>query len=307
MTVCITTYNRWSECALAVESVLHQSGANLELIVVDDCSDTEIPTDLLASLNAVGARYIRHRDNMGLAAARNTAICDATGEWFAFCDDDDQWPPDFAQAMLHGIVQRGHEADAAIALNSVKRRACNERLPSLPSIRDLMFAGVTPPVAAQVYRTSMLRRIGGYDTRVRSGVDHDLWVTLAATVNPSVALVWGVQPFVGNTPEPQRITTTEERRKEGVRHALEIWKPKIVSTFGHGFYRHFRKSYERYLKTKFFVLAIRRRSFLSAAARAFHPAAFLWILRKTAARFRLRPCCGVFPPYRRAPSNLNRE
>ena len=239
---------------------------------------------------------MRHKSNLGLAAARNTAIQAATGEWFAFCDDDDQWPPGFAAALLQTLERAEGEADAAVALNSLKRAACTELLPSLPTIQDLVLAGVTPPVSAQMYRTSMLQRVGGYDARVRSGVDHDLWVTLAATDNPRVAIAWDAAPIVGSDTGRVRMTTSEQRRRQGIADALEIWRPKIVSAFGEPFFLHFETSYRAYLDVKFFLLAVKSRRFIIALKNMLRPAVASWTAKRVVFG-RGRKGCGLFPDF----------
>jgi glycosyltransferase involved in cell wall biosynthesis len=88
VSVILPAYNCESYIGAAVESVLKQSYPRLELIVVDDGS-----TD--GTLRALEP-YYRHlriiqQENAGAAAARNTGIRVATGEYLAFLDADDWW------------------------------------------------------------------------------------------------------------------------------------------------------------------------------------------------------------------------
>jgi cellulose synthase/poly-beta-1,6-N-acetylglucosamine synthase-like glycosyltransferase len=88
VSVILPAYNCESYIGAAVESVLKQSYPKLELIVVDDGS-----TD--GTLRALEP-YWRHlriiqQENAGAAAARNTGIRAATGEYLAFLDADDWW------------------------------------------------------------------------------------------------------------------------------------------------------------------------------------------------------------------------
>lgn len=91
-----TTYNRPSYLERAVESVRDQTYDPLELVVVDDCSDTPA-RDVLADMDLDGFRdvqCIRHNENRGANAARNTGIRAASGAFVAFLDDDDRWVPE---------------------------------------------------------------------------------------------------------------------------------------------------------------------------------------------------------------------
>lgn len=91
VSVIIPSYNRAGSIRAAVESVLKQSYADLELIVVDDGStdDTEA---VLKGIDDDRLRYI-YQENAGACVARNTGIAAARGEYIAFHDSDDIWHP----------------------------------------------------------------------------------------------------------------------------------------------------------------------------------------------------------------------
>lgn len=69
------------------EAVVSASAAH-EVLVVDDASPGGC-SDLVASWNWPNVRAIRHSENLGLGAARNTGVREATGDWVAFLDADD--------------------------------------------------------------------------------------------------------------------------------------------------------------------------------------------------------------------------
>jgi glycosyltransferase involved in cell wall biosynthesis len=83
-----------------------------EVIVVDDGSsdDTQAVCERFACERL---RVIRHPENRGVAAARNTGIDAAGGEWVLFGEDDCRFPPDYAEA-LRGEAER-HGADIVSA------------------------------------------------------------------------------------------------------------------------------------------------------------------------------------------------
>lgn len=78
-----------------IDSVLHQTYRNLEVILVDDCSpdhSMEIAREHIeASVLSKDLQfiYLNHDHNRGLSAARNTGIYAATGEYIYFLDSDD--------------------------------------------------------------------------------------------------------------------------------------------------------------------------------------------------------------------------
>ncbi len=190
LTICVTTYNRWNMCLKALKSVCEQEGLSFEVILVDDCSTDPMPQEVAKFIEARQIRYVRHEHNKGLAAARNTAIEHARGKYFSFCDDDDQWPQGHAAGLVQAIQEGGSEVGMAVGLSKARQKACGMLLNCQPRLSRLFIAGFTPPVGSQIYRTGLVRKVGGYNPDVRSGVDHDLWINLLE-MDPRVAVSWG--------------------------------------------------------------------------------------------------------------------
>lgn len=90
VSVIIPTFNRAHILKRAIDSVLAQTFADLELIVVDDGS-TDGTTELISTFFDPRLRYLRQPKNLGVSAARNRGVREARGEWLAFLDSDDLW------------------------------------------------------------------------------------------------------------------------------------------------------------------------------------------------------------------------
>ena len=99
ISVVIPTYNRVSTLGRAVQSVLAQTFADLELIVVDDGS-TDDTALLLAAFDDPRLRVIRLEESRGAAAARNLGASEAKGKFLAFQDSDDEWLLDKLRLQL---------------------------------------------------------------------------------------------------------------------------------------------------------------------------------------------------------------
>src|SRR5882762_9310551 len=76
----------------AIDSVLQQTFADLELIVVVDGPDPETES-ALSSVQDSRLRLIVNSKNLGCAGSRMVGVDAAAGEWVAFLDDDDEWLP----------------------------------------------------------------------------------------------------------------------------------------------------------------------------------------------------------------------
>jgi glycosyltransferase involved in cell wall biosynthesis len=101
----IITHNRARYLAEAITSVLGQTVADLELIVVDDGSTDDTPDVVAPYLDRI--RYVR-QEKRGKAAARNAAVELARGDLIAFCDSDDSWYPDRLERQLTAFDQHPH-------------------------------------------------------------------------------------------------------------------------------------------------------------------------------------------------------
>ena len=101
ISVVIPTFNRAKHLELAVQSVLAQTFAPNEIIVVDDGSN-DGSGEMLAAKFGSRIRYY-HQSNHGVSRARNVGIGLANGNWIAFLDSDDQWLPDKLQAQVTAL------------------------------------------------------------------------------------------------------------------------------------------------------------------------------------------------------------
>ncbi len=103
VSVIIPTYNAPRFLVEAVESVLAQTYADYELIVIDDGSGPETRKALEPFMDRI--KYI-YQDNAGIAGARNRGIDEARGEYIAFLDHDDLWLPEKLEKQMARAAER---------------------------------------------------------------------------------------------------------------------------------------------------------------------------------------------------------
>jgi glycosyltransferase involved in cell wall biosynthesis len=173
--VVITTFNRAHVLLRAIDSVLGQQGAELELVIVDDGSTDETPM-LLSRLDDPRVIWLR-RPNGGLGAARNTGLARASGAWVAFLDDDDVALPGWLEAFSSMV-----DLDVGAVFCAAEYRSYDGTLvdTALPGPMGPLFEHQTGMVSAGSWaaRTELLRAVGGYDERLTCSHQTDLLVRL---------------------------------------------------------------------------------------------------------------------------------
>jgi glycosyltransferase involved in cell wall biosynthesis len=176
----LPTHNRGWILEQAVDSVLNQDYANLELIVVDDGS-----TDGTKGLLSIfGDRIaVIHQANRGVSAARNTGIRAATGELIALLDSDDTWLPGKVTAQ---VTFFSNHPDARVCqteeiwirngvrVNPGKR---HRKQAGMIFERSLALCLVSP--SAVMMRKSLLDEVGLFDETLPACEDYDLWLRIA--------------------------------------------------------------------------------------------------------------------------------
>lgn len=99
VSVIIPTYNRAHILPRSLVSVLGQTYANIEVLVIDDGSADDTET-VIKNINDDRVRYIKSPVNAGPAAARNRGASLAAGDIIAFQDSDDEWPADKLEKQI---------------------------------------------------------------------------------------------------------------------------------------------------------------------------------------------------------------
>jgi len=92
VSVVIPTRSRPQVLLRAIRSVLSQTYPQLEIVVVIDGHDP-LTTAALTDIRDVRLRWIEVKETVGGSEARNIGIRNATGDWVALLDDDDEWLP----------------------------------------------------------------------------------------------------------------------------------------------------------------------------------------------------------------------
>ena len=113
VSVIMPMYNVSKVMKRSIESLYAQTLSGIELIFVDDCSKDNTLScleTLLLPKEGIEVKIVRHENNRGVAAARNTGLDHATGEYVYYVDADDYIEP----ATLEKLYNKAQESDADI-------------------------------------------------------------------------------------------------------------------------------------------------------------------------------------------------
>ena len=111
--------------------------------------------------------------------------------------------------------------------------------------------GYTPPVASQFYNLSTIKKIKGYNQKIQTGIDHDLWIRLAK-INIRIKFITKSLSLPNTKQSDERITTNYSKRICEIKKSLEIWKIDLIEMYNQTFYYKFYDAYMRREQIKFF-------------------------------------------------------
>ena len=111
--VIILLYNKAKYICKSIDSVLKQSFDDFEIIVVDDGSTDESKSIVQNNYGQLDTISIVSQANAGPAAARNTGVKCATGNWILFLDADDLLLPD-ALSIFNSLIKKNEGIDYII-------------------------------------------------------------------------------------------------------------------------------------------------------------------------------------------------
>jgi Glycosyl transferase family 2 len=205
----------------AIASVCAQSYPRWELLVVDDGSDDET-SEVLGALEDDRIRC--HRvDHTSLAAARNRALAEATGEIVTYLDDDNVLHPDWLRSVVWAFAECP-EVDVlygAMIIDDALRaqRLGAGGLPWLNFIRFLperLAAGNVADIGSVAHRTPLPD--AHFDESLDLLEDWDLLARLTRKKEP---LALPVLAGIYTTSAPRRLMDRPESEVEAATRRLQ--------------------------------------------------------------------------------------
>jgi glycosyltransferase involved in cell wall biosynthesis len=306
VSVVIPLFNKEHYVERAVRSVLRQSCADLEVIVVDDGS-TDRGAEVVASIADPRLCLIRQQ-NAGVSAARNRGIAQACAEFVAFVDADDEWHPEFLSSMwtLRAEHPQGSffASSFEIVYSDGKRRALDfgyhdTFAMDLLEYMDCCMRLKSPIISSAVMISkALLVKVGMFPVGQKRGEDLDTWVRLLfegpiVYCNRPLAVYWYGLPFStcvscqdvyleGN----RLLCSLEERLRQGVYQGKEKERVQdYIAWYKAGPVERLIASGRRAEARRYIIPSLRskrlRKRYLRAYLKSFFPARFISLTLST--------------------------
>ncbi len=186
VSVIVPTYNRLQTLHETLVSLEQQVFRDFEVIVVNDAGE-----DISAVIDGFGRslsiQWLRHEDNRGLPAARNTGLRVARGMYIAYLDDDDIYYPHHIETLVRAAKLSGSKVVYSNAVHAQFRTEewgkviVSKDVPyAFDFSRDRFLYENYTPVLCMMHERACLDEVGAFDESFRKALeDWDLWVRLS--------------------------------------------------------------------------------------------------------------------------------
>lgn len=182
VSVVIPTYNRPDFLGGAIETVLQQTYDDFELIIVDDGSEEDYTTEIIAEYSDSRINMVEHDENKGLSAARNTGIQSAYGKYIAFLDDDDRWHEEKLARQVAVLEETPEVGLVTCCLASVSPEGdllrCEQSKPSGDLSEAIFRKNVIGTPSRVLIRATCFEDVGTFDEELPTKQDWDLYIRI---------------------------------------------------------------------------------------------------------------------------------
>ena len=154
-----------------------QTHRNFELLVCDDGSRDATPATL-AAIEDGRLRVFRHAEKRGAAAARNTCLGEARGDYIAYLDSDNLWHPRYLELMLEAFERWPGTTASYAGYFDVQTDAAGKSFLRDAKVRPFQLEDqLEDPFVdlnSFVHRRALFDVLGGFDERLVRRQDYDL-------------------------------------------------------------------------------------------------------------------------------------
>lgn len=222
VSVIIPTHKGSEYVAAAVESVLHQTYTDMEIIVVDDnglgSEEQEKTYAVLANYIQEGLiKYIPHDVNRNGSAARNTGFSHSSGEYICLLDDDDEYYPDKVEKEVLALDELPHEWGMVYCGFEGNKKAKTGNI-----LFEVLIHSVVIGSNSFLIRRAVWEEVGGFDESFRRHQDYEFTARVAALYKIKFVPFVGFKSKDTNRNIPKNMQQTQDYRKHYIDKMLPV-------------------------------------------------------------------------------------
>lgn len=226
VSVVLPTYNRMKSLTGAIQSVLSQTFASLELIVVDDGS-TDGTRELVTGFQDSRIRYIPSGGRIGVSRARNLGIREARGELVAFQDSDDEWRVEKLAKQVRAFDDGGDNVSLVVCGDLFVNYYAMSYLgvASDQAVVDVTPLAVyrLPPAPCWLVSRNALAAVGSFNEAIYCYEDWEL----ALRLSDNARILMVNEPLTLRHRTPNSLASTETNFIPNLKRILEIHSARL--------------------------------------------------------------------------------
>ena len=211
VSVIIPTYNRSSYLKQSIQSVLAQTYQNFEILVINDGGEDVL--HIIESINDSRIKYINHKKNKGVSAARNSGLKNAKGKYIAYLDDDDAYYPEHLQTLVEKLQNTKFKvvySDAHFLHTEIKdgKEIVKSKTVSysFDFSKELILLMNIAPTQCFMHAKDCVENVGYFNESLSTHEDWEFWIRLSEKYD--FLHVKNVTSVVNRKAEFQSLTTS---------------------------------------------------------------------------------------------------
>jgi len=239
VSIVIPTYNRADFLPKAMQSVLNQTYRDWEMIIVDDGS-TDNTEEVVKGYKESGIRYIAHKSNLGISAARNTGIKNSKGKYIALLDSDDEWFPEKLSCQMKIFQEKDLKYGVVCTSGYMIKDDKVISVKAIPNDLDdfykiFLFKNVIWSSSVLI-RKECFEKLGLFDEHLKSCEDWEMWIRISKYYK----FIFLKTPFITYLIHPGQISENLSAKIEARKRILLKYQEELKSRkflYSHHYYK----------------------------------------------------------------------
>jgi glycosyltransferase involved in cell wall biosynthesis len=178
VSVIIPTHNRAESLGSAITSVLNQTFQDFEIIIIDDASKDHT-REVITNFNDTRIKVIHNQGSKGAAGSRNIGIMNASHEYIAFLDDDDEWLPEKLKMQIRLLdsspPEVGGVCTGRFEVDKIGGGVLSIYNPEMSHLSKGNFI----TTSSVLLRRECFEKCGLFDENMPTSSDYDMWIRIS--------------------------------------------------------------------------------------------------------------------------------